>query len=340
VLEETPEHMKDRIREAVGRGGLSGRVRSLVERGRVLKRLLRPARAIPLHRDEPIEPFFIVGSGRCGTTLLRRLSMASDEVHIPPENWKLSDVVTAFRRYRWVLTWKELVRLVSIRFARQGTHHEGSANRWFEADALYPVIDELASLPESEKSLARLVDGLYRHHGREQGATFTRWGDKTPLNVKWMPAIRETFPRGKFVHLLRDGTDVVSSWLNVGLYSDIREPALRWKSAVTAARSFAEAHPSQCLEIRYEDMVRKPVEVVENVCRFLSLRFSPAMIEERSHQHEMSQATQLSHHENLFASISSEHIGKGHRRLSEEEKTEVVDLIGAELNTCEYSLPI
>ena len=87
-------------------------------------------------------------------------------------------------------------------------------------------------------------------------------------------------------------------------------------------------------------MVRKPVEVVENVCRFLSLRFSPAMIEERSHQHEMSQATQLSHHENLFASISSEHIGKGHRRLSEEQKTEIVDLIGAELNACEYTLPI
>jgi hypothetical protein len=42
--------------------------------------LLKSARSI----EESIEPFFVAGSGRCGTTLLRRLLWVNLEIHIPP----------------------------------------------------------------------------------------------------------------------------------------------------------------------------------------------------------------------------------------------------------------
>ena len=48
-------------------------------------RYMRWPEAPPLHRDEQFEPFFVVGSGRCGTTLLRRLLMESSEAHILPK---------------------------------------------------------------------------------------------------------------------------------------------------------------------------------------------------------------------------------------------------------------
>ena len=39
-------------------------------------------RGYPLHRREQFDPLFIIGSGRCGMTLLRRILQAGGEVHL------------------------------------------------------------------------------------------------------------------------------------------------------------------------------------------------------------------------------------------------------------------
>jgi Sulfotransferase family len=38
-------------------------------------------------------PFFIIGSGRCGSTLLRLMLCAHSRIHIPPETWFIADLV-------------------------------------------------------------------------------------------------------------------------------------------------------------------------------------------------------------------------------------------------------
>ena len=56
-------------------------------------RLVRLARHLPvllrgrpLHGRDRYRPFFIVGSGRCGSTLLRAMLEAHPDVHVPPES--------------------------------------------------------------------------------------------------------------------------------------------------------------------------------------------------------------------------------------------------------------
>lgn len=334
--------MKDRIREALRSFGLFNEAREVLERGRVLRRLLQFSPPYPLHRSEPVEPFFIVGSGRCGTTLLRRILMANKEVYIPPENWNFHSTILRYRRYRWVMDWEDLARLTVNRFAYQGTYQaaqQGIANRWFDAYSLDPVITELSELPEAKRSLACMVDRLYGYHGHLQEATFTRWGEKFPYNVYFMPTILEVFPRAKFIHLLRDGTDVVSSWLKMGDLYDLPGRALRWKSSVISARKFMEKHPTRLLEVRYENMVRHPASTTKDVCRFLSLSFSPSMLEDFSAKSEMGQISQLSFHENVFKPVSSSYIGKGHRTLTNNQKKKIADLIGDVLEQCGYEIP-
>lgn len=330
--------MRDRIRETLQAAGLLNSVRQLAERGRVLRRLLRATPPIPVHRNEDIEPFFIVGSGRCGTTLLRRILMAGDEVHIPPENWHLGSTMLRFRQRRWSLEWEEIIRLAVVRVAHQGTGADGTVKRWFVDDALDPIIKELAALPISERSLARLFDVLYRRHGQEQDATFTRWADKTPLNVNWMPVTLKVFPKARFIHMLRDGTDVISSWLKMNGFT-LKGRALRWKSAVRTARQFSEAHPQRLLEVRYEDLVREPETTVRHICSFLKLDFTPAMMESLAPEEEMDQINDLAHHENVFEPVTSSYIGKGHRNLEQEQKEQIADLIGDELQACGYRAP-
>ena len=42
-----------------------------------------------------------------------------------------------------------------------------------------------------------------------------RWGDKTPLYMQYLPLLERLFPRAVYVHLIRDGRDAATSFLEV-----------------------------------------------------------------------------------------------------------------------------
>jgi len=302
-------------------------MRKAISRTRGAARRLTP---IPLHWNEPIDPFFIVGSGRCGTTLLRRLLQASPKVHIPPENWALGSCIVAFRRYRWLLSWLDMVDLLLSRIMYS------NPPRWFDA----PPSDlrrHLIKMDSNQKSLACLLDEVYRHHGRLQDATFERWGDKTPINVSWMDEILSVFPRAKFIHLLRDGVDVTHSMSKMQQYSgDVSRPARRWKNAVSEARTFGESHPDHFLEVRYEHLVRQPEETMQHICRHIDLAYDSAILNRTDHYDEMQKAQSVPHLENVFEPISTASIGKGRRNLEAMQKRQLASLIGDDLPRLGY----
>lgn len=283
---------------------------------------------IPLHRNENSRPFFIVGSGRCGTTLLRRILQASDEIHIPPENWSLGYAIHHFERNSWQLYWEQLVDIVA-------SAHEHRTHQWFDTPPT-EFIKSAGEWPDEERSLYRLIDGLYRYHGETVGATFERWGDKTPMNVKLMEVILRVFPDASFVHLLRDGVDVAYSWSRRPDYDDVIQPSQRWKQSVAAARSFAERHPDRFLEIRYEDLCHHPEETVRQVCRFIDLSYEANLVYASDHYDELGKAQTISHFQNAFESISTDSIGKGRRRLTKEKKQAISGLIGDDLTRFGY----
>jgi Sulfotransferase family len=104
------------------------------------------------------------------------------------------------------------------------------------------------------------------------------------------PLLAELFPASKLVFLLRDGRDVVDSWLDA--YSDGswaipggafpvapegRPALIRWLSAVWAYRSRAvrtafESHPPKDrILIRYEELRSDSEQCLERVCSVLGL---------------------------------------------------------------------
>ncbi len=104
------------------------------------------ARKHPLCAGERFAPFFIVGSGRCGTTLLRRILAAGGQVHIPPETYKVGPAVRFFRRNR-DRAWSFLVRGVLSMF-----EYHPMFERW--KISLRPLAAELGELPPGRRSLA------------------------------------------------------------------------------------------------------------------------------------------------------------------------------------------
>lgn len=226
----------------------------------------------PQH-DLPAMPV-IVGAPRSGTTLLRLMLDAHPQLAIPPE--------TGF-----------LLLASSLKSSDEPLH----ADVFLEAITNYPP--EMPTWPDFGIPAANLrrefdrmptftvADGFrafYRLYAERFGKR--RWGDKTPGYVLNIRDIAETLPEAHFIHVIRDGRDVSLSlrqcWFSPG--QDMKILAAHWERHVAEGRR----QGSRCgryLEVRYEDLVRRPAPVLEKICAFLRLPYASQL--ERYHERAM-----------------------------------------------------
>ncbi len=287
----------------------------------------------PINRKESYQPFFIVGSGRSGNTLLRRIFYAHPALHIPPETFVLGPSIRLFRQYRNSMKWADLVYLIlsQFEFHPEFETHEIS---------LRPLAGQLVDIPEDSRSLAFILDSLYRYHAKEKGVECKRWGDKTPINTFVLERLLSVFPNAQFIHMIRDGVDVVSSYLQAGIYSDLESAANRWVASIKAADKFARRHPEIFLEVHYETLTEEPFKTVSEICDFLNVEHDPglvdSMVNSREWAPELGDVAMRKHHSAVSQPISNKSIGRGRQYLSTAQKQQLQELIGSELARLAY----
>jgi hypothetical protein len=165
------------------------------------------------------------------------------------------------------------------------------------------------------------------------------------------PLLMELFPDSKLIFLLRDGRDVVDSWL--AAYSEGswaipggafpvapagRLALVRWLSAVWVYRSHAvqrafESHPGDArLLIRYEALREETDRCLAEVCELLGLdRGDLAQIVERHHFEKMPAAMRGPREEARIARP-----GSWRENLSSEERGAMLEVLGGTLAELGY----
>jgi hypothetical protein len=225
-----------------------------------------------------VNPYvFLVGCPRSGTTLLRRILDAHRDLALTPEtHWIPRCLERGIGVTPEGFVTSELVEhlLASPKFART---------------RIEPA--ELASLLQANGPVryADFVRGFFNLFGRVEGKPMV--GDKTPGYVRHLPLLHELFPKAKFVHLIRDGRDVVLSalgWRRAPKLAarfptwrshPVPTAALWWERHVRAGRQGAEAlGPGSYHEVRYEALIAHTAAEVETLCSFLGLFFDEAML--------------------------------------------------------------
>ena len=273
--------------------------------------LIRPfagkaAEPWPMSRGEDIEPVFVVGSGRCGSTLLRRLLIAGDELQIGPELQGVGPMLEECRRSAG-RSWKYL--------SAMAWHHLSLYNEWDDYElSRGEVLKRLRAIPTEMRSAAAMLDAVHRLYGEKHGGA-KRWGDKTPGHSGYMPMLHETFPRARYLHALRDGVDVVVSYLKTKLARSPAHGAGVWMDRVSKVAEFQQAHPELVREVRYEELVADPGAYMAGVCEFVGLRWDPAWANRTDHVNDMGDVDRRDWHEAVRRPVNTSAVGRGREGL-------------------------
>jgi Sulfotransferase family len=212
-------------------------------------------------------PFFIVGSGRSGSTLLRMILASHSRLVIPPETWFVRLLIKRLSNDR-PLTQQEVREAACI-----VTNHYRWSDMAIDTDRFRR---ELAAL--EAPLLSQVIEVIYQYHMRREGKV--RWGDKTPGYIEVIPQLAQMFPGSRFIHLLRDGRDVTRSFQATGWYGPwLHDNTAEWLESLDyderwACSSFAD----RILTVRYEDLVLETDATVRRICGFLGEKFEQQML--------------------------------------------------------------
>lgn len=248
-------------------------------------------------------PFFIVGSGRNGSTMFSGMLNSHSKILLPTEQWRLPNMILKYKFYHF-LPWKELVSLIIGEIAASNSALNWNIN-FNDALAL------LQYLPKEERSLQRIIDEIYVAYGTQHEESFACWGEKSPKNMPYTREIYRAFPKSRYIFLLRDGRDVARSWLIKNESEDIKWIAESWNESIEMYEWLQKRlGPEQLYLVQYEDLVTETEATLRGVVKFLGCEFEASMLAFQGYAAKIEGDPVFNHFKQLRKAANPSSIGK------------------------------
>ncbi len=280
---------------------------------------------------------WIMGSSRSGSTWLTRMLSAIegtacvDDPHLGHHlgTWRPLSIAWA--------TAAEEPELTTLRELKRDSDDYFFSDRY--RNAWVPALRDLVLARFGAQAEDQVPD-------REPSALFV----KEP-GSQGAPLIFEAFPRSGLIFLLRDGRDVVESWLDAyrdgswaiegGAFpvaASGREPLIRWLSAVWALRTrtigeaFAARPENRRVLVRYEDLLSDPAGELGRICSVVDLPTD--RVDEIVERHRFSRISKRERGEGRRARSASP--GGWRNTMSRREQRAMEETMGPALSECGY----
>ncbi len=275
--------------------------------------------------------FFILSSGRSGSTLLASMLNMHPLVHVPVELFGL------YTSLPMALPWYGDLRCdYNRRLLARDLAYIGQLA---EFDVRFDVDDFVRRLERSGTGLAAVVTSFYETLREASGKPVL--GDKTPNHAPQLPLIERLFPMMCVVHLVRDGRDCAASSLRArrGINRrNVYELARLWPRNNTAIADFGDRHPGRYHRLRYEDLIADPALCLQRLCGFLGLPFEPVMLDFSSGDFARRHVRLFDQHANLARGILADNSEKWRLTLGEREVRLYESMAGDALRRFGYPL--
>jgi hypothetical protein len=195
------------------------------------------------------------------------------------------------------------------------------------------------------KNLIQYAEEFYSYHSAAMRKS--RAADKTPNNVRVIGKLLTWFPKGIFIHVIRDGRDVACSLrhhpkeilVNGQIVANhisrpITECATRWLTDTSNGLAYRN-HP-RYYELRYEDLVTKPEITLRLLCDFIGEEFCSQMLDPQAAITDSMDAGRLVNNQNSKDKISTQSIGRWQEDLCYQERHDFMDVAGELLLSLDY----
>ena len=208
------------------------------------------------------KPVFVIGCGRSGTTLLYHMIVSSGNF----ANYRTeSNVINLLEpRFRPLSSAKNKRRMLDAWYNSKLYTRSG-----LQPAELEPIV--MAQCQNGGDFLRIIMELMCAKQGVE------RWAETTPEHLLYLRRIKETIPEALIVHVIRDGRDVALSWEKLrqirALPWDRQRLAMsagiHWEWIVKRGREVGRTLGNDYIEVHYEDVVRKPREVLARLEPFI-----------------------------------------------------------------------
>lgn len=264
------------------------------------------------------EPIIIGGCGRSGTTLLRVMLDSHSNIACGPESELLlyDNLPPAEDDY-----WKVL----SLKFEMK--------------------LNQVLNLRAQNSSSRKFADAFFSEYCRQKNKTI--WAEKTPRNIKRAQFIWNLFPKGRIIHVIRDGRDVISSLMThprykvvgnklepTGIHRDIEPCIQRW--IIDVSDGLMLRGDKRYYEIRYEDLISNTEKTLQNLCAFLEIKFDPIMLYYHKIKDGSRNIGRFPQNPEATQSLYSNAVGKWKKHFTDEDLEQVMEQAGPMLKKLGY----
>lgn len=225
---------------------------------------------------------FLVGCPRSGTTLLQSMLGANTHIATYPES----------HFYIWVLSLKWYLSVLGI--AKRSAHVRWNA--YLETLGRQDMQNRLSRpalfVRQYSQAFVKVLDALTLEQGKNV------WLEKTPHHLDFVDRIEHLVDRAKFVHILRNGDEVVASLYHIGkVYArewgadivkdkPLNHEGAKYQNIDACIRAWIHytRQSQKCAFnpyhyiVKYHQLVRNPNAVLKQLCDFLGVPFETAML--------------------------------------------------------------
>lgn len=274
-------------------------------------------------------PFFIVGTERSGSNLLRAILNSHSELTIPHPPHIMKELGPKEKNYgdlnideNFLKLIDDVINLVQLHFVK------------------WPVpLDREKIFNQCPMRTLYAVNAVI-YNDYAVNAKKPRWGCKSTFMIHYIDEILKVHPKAQFIHLVRDGRDVAVSakksvfnhfhpYYVAKLWSAEQSIAIEWKKKLS---------PSQMTTLHYEDLILNPKSSIQNVCRFLQVEYQEEMLR----YFEKNEITELSRLSDSWKNVSKAVLSDNSQKYKKELSAKEIELFEAisfhEMHSLGYQL--
>ncbi len=226
-------------------------------------------------------PVFVVGHPRSGTTLVQLLITAHPSFWSAPETHFFTHVLD--RTSNWQtqrIPVSRLPKLFETLAGKPGITLSETVRTQIIAEATPAGI-----------AAPLLLDRIMQEH-RPADSVATRWLEKSPRHVNFIPQILDFFPDARIINIVRDPRDVVSSNRRFQQLTDRTERrriciqrSLSWNQMVAFAKKLQPDEP-RMMTIQYEHLTADPEKHLAEMMYFIGEEAQPGTLESFSSNYD------------------------------------------------------